>query len=91
MLRLDLEWHDTLVTGISIRGDFFAHPEEGFDEAESTLVGQPVASIGASLQRELARRGVTLFGLSAGDVAGAAASIVAAQAAPVASNLKSGE
>ncbi len=90
LLRLDMEWHDTLVTGVSIRGDFFAHPEEGFDGAEAALVGQPVASIGACLERELASRGVTLFGLSASDVAAAAASIVAAHTAPLAANQKNG-
>jgi len=82
LLRLDLEWQDGIVTGVSIRGDFFAHPEDGFDEAESALVGQPVEHLGASLERELASRGVTLFGLSTGSVADAVAFIVSAKPGP---------
>jgi hypothetical protein len=77
LLRLDLEWDGALVVRASIRGDFFAHPEDGFDEAEAALAGVPVAELGAALSRELVSRGVTLFGLSPGDVAAAAAVIVA--------------
>jgi hypothetical protein len=77
LLRLDLEWDGGLVVCASIRGDFFAHPEDGFDEAEAALAGVPVAELGAALERELEARGVTLFGLSPGDVGTAAAGIVA--------------
>lgn len=77
LLRLDLEWNDGLVVRVSIRGDFFAHPEDGFDEAEAALAGVPVAELGAVLERELEVRGVTLFGLSPGDVGAAASGIVA--------------
>jgi hypothetical protein len=77
LLRLDLEWDGVLVVRASIRGDFFAHPEEGFDEAEAALAGVPVVELGTVLAMELAARGVTLFGLTPGDVGAAAAIIVA--------------
>lgn len=77
LLRLTLDWQDGLVVRAAIRGDFFAHPEEGFDDAEAALVGTPVAEIGASFARELARRGVKLFGLAPESVGAAAADITA--------------
>lgn len=81
LLRLDLEWDAGVVLGTAIRGDFFAHPEEGFEDAEAALVGAPIATVGETFAAELSRRGVTLFGLSANDVGAAAASIVASEAA----------
>jgi len=76
LLRLSLEWEQGLVRSISVRGDFFAHPEDGFDAAEAALVGAPVEHVGEAFARELAARGVTLFGLSPEDVGIAAASIL---------------
>jgi len=81
LLRLDLEWEAGVVAGTAIRGDFFAHPEEGFEAAEAALVGVSVADVGEAFAAELSRRGVTLFGLSAADVGAAAASIIASDAA----------
>jgi len=77
LLRLTLDWQDDLIVRAAIRGDFFAHPEEGFDEAEAALAGTPVAEIAASFARELAIRGVRLFGLVPESVGVAAADIVA--------------
>lgn len=77
LLRLTLDWQDGLILRAAIRGDFFAHPEEGFDEAEAALAGTPVAEIGASFARELAARGVRLFGLMPESVGVAAADILA--------------
>lgn len=76
LLRLDLEWEGASILGASIRGDFFAHPEEGFDEAEASLAGAPVDRVGDALAAALAKRGVTLFGLDPADVGAAARSIV---------------
>lgn len=77
MLRLTLDWQDGLIVRTAIRGDFFAHPEEAFDEAEAALAGTPVVDIGAAFARELAVRGVTLFGLVPESVGAAAADILA--------------
>jgi hypothetical protein len=80
LLRLDLEWDGERVIRASIRGDFFAHPEDAFDEAEAALAGVPVAELGPAMARELASRGVTLFGLSPDDVGAAALSVLASGA-----------
>jgi len=76
LLRLTLEWDGGVVTRAYIRGDFFAHPEEGFDEAEAALAGVPVADLGSAFAIELEKRGVELFGLTPDDVGAAAATIV---------------
>ncbi len=77
LLRLTLEWEGCVVTRADIRGDFFAHPEEGFDGAEAALAGVPVADLGSAFAIELEKRGVELFGLAPEDVGAAAAAIVA--------------
>lgn len=74
---MTLDWQDSLIVRTAIRGDFFAHPEEGFDDAETALIGTPVAEIGVSFARELAVRGVRLFGLVPESVGVAAADILA--------------
>lgn len=81
LLRLTLDWDGAVVRRACIRGDFFAHPEEGFDEAEAALSGVPVASIGEAFGRELSARGVELYGLSPAAVGEAAADILARAAA----------
>lgn len=63
LLRLSLSWKAGTVEEIAIRGDFFAHPEEAFDEAERSLRGLPLEGLGASFSRQLAKRGATLYGL----------------------------
>ena len=77
LLRMNLEWEHGLIRGISIRGDFFAHPEDGFDESEAALIGTPVEHVGQTFAKEITARGVTLFGLSPEDVGIAVASILA--------------
>ncbi len=77
LLRLDLAWDKGLVSGVSIRGDFFAHPEEAFEAAEAALAGTPVDQLGATLAAELSSRGVRLFGLEPGEVGTAALDILA--------------
>jgi hypothetical protein len=81
LLRLSLEWDGDRVVSASIRGDFFAHPEEAFEAAEAALAGTPAASLGETFARELSARGVELFGVSPEDVGAAAADILARAAA----------
>lgn len=76
LLRLTLEWNGRHVIRASIRGDFFAHPEEGFDAAEAALAGTAVDELGLTFARELSGRGVTLFGLTPESVGVAAADIL---------------
>jgi hypothetical protein len=49
---------------ISIRGDFFASPEEGFDRAECRLVGTPVFDAGENFNRFLKEEGVEAWGIN---------------------------
>lgn len=76
LLRLSLHWENGLVEGLSIRGDFFAHPETGFEEAEAAMIGTPLIELGDNFAREIATRGVSLYGLTPQNVGDAAASIV---------------
>ncbi len=76
LLRMSLRWEGGLVQALSIRGDFFAHPEEGFDAAEAVLVGTPVLELGKAFEREMATRGVKLYGLTPQDIGDAVASIL---------------
>jgi len=81
LLRLGLEWDErggrAVATRVSIRGDFFAHPEDGFDEAEASLAGVELARLGEAFGSALAARGVELFGLRPGDIDVACADILA--------------
>ncbi len=81
LLRLGLDWEERagrlVATRVSIRGDFFAHPEEGFDAAEASLAGAELSRLGAGFAAALAAAGVELFGLSPGDLDVACADILA--------------
>lgn len=78
LLRLRLSVENGMVTAIAIRGDFFAHPEDAFDQAEAGLVGVPVAALGARFKAALEQLGVSLYGLVPEDLDTAASSILAA-------------
>ncbi len=63
LLRLTLNWHGDTVESMQIRGDFFAHPEEGFDKLESALRGIPLTEARNLYERALVAYGVTVYGL----------------------------
>ncbi|NLJ47267.1 MAG: hypothetical protein GX430_12005 [Treponema sp.] len=65
LLKLTADVEGGILKSVAIRGDFFAHPEEGFDRAEASLSGIPAAGFRTSLTAALVREGVELFGLSA--------------------------
>lgn len=64
LLRVDAELESGTIVSISIRGDFFAHPEEGFERAESRLAGCPVAGLAGRFDALLAEEGVEAVGIS---------------------------
>ena len=78
MLRLSAVWEDGIIESIAIHGDFFAHPEDGFDAAEAALVGQPVEGISRAFSAALAENSVNLFGLVPEDLDLAFAAMTAA-------------
>jgi hypothetical protein len=71
LLKLAVEVEDGILRSVSLRGDFFAHPEEGFDRAEASLAGIPADRFEASFRSALEREGVELYGISAAAAAAA--------------------
>lgn len=65
LLKLSADVEGDVLRTVAIRGDFFAHPEEGFDRAEASLAGIPTGDFRKAFAAALAREGVELFGLSA--------------------------
>jgi len=65
LLKLTADVENGVLKSVAVRGDFFAHPEEGFDRAEESLVDIPVGEFRSAFSAALAREGVELFGLSA--------------------------
>ncbi len=63
LLRLSAGWEDGIIESIAIHGDFFAHPEDGFDAAEAALVGRPIDGISKAFAAALAENSVSIFGL----------------------------
>jgi hypothetical protein len=63
LIRVSADIEDGVIRYISIRGDFFASPEEGFERAEARLAGIPAAEAGAAFDRFLAEEGVEAFGI----------------------------
>jgi lipoic acid synthetase len=69
LIRLTADLEGDLIRNISIRGDFFASPEEGFDRAEERLRGVPRGRIAAAFDRFLAEEGVETLGVNGTAVA----------------------
>lgn len=65
LLKLSADVEGGVLKTVALRGDFFAHPEEGFDRAEASLAGIPAPDFRRAFAAALAREGVELFGLSA--------------------------
>jgi len=55
---------DCIVRAISIRGDFFAIPEEKFEMAESRLCGTTLGKIGDVFDAEILNLGIQVMGIS---------------------------
>jgi hypothetical protein len=63
LIRVTAEVEDDRIRSISIRGDFFASPGEGFDRAEQRLSGTPVNELGPWFDQYLAEEGVAAQGI----------------------------
>ncbi|MDR0525183.1 MAG: hypothetical protein LBG90_04855 [Spirochaetaceae bacterium] len=64
LIRLQADITDRCLTSIRIRGDFFASPEEGFEQVESQLRNIPLEALAEAFDRRLAQAGVEVFGIS---------------------------
>jgi lipoic acid synthetase len=69
LIRLTADLEGDLIKNISIRGDFFASPEEGFDRAEGRLRGIPRERLAAAFDRFLAEEKVETLGINGTAVA----------------------
>jgi hypothetical protein len=64
LIRLSAEIEGGIIKAISIRGDFFASPEAGFDRAESRLAGIPAADAGPAFDVFLKEENVEAAGIN---------------------------
>lgn len=69
LLRIELEAEGGRLLRARVRGDFFAHPEELFEEAEGALIGSDIGGIAGEALAAFSRPGLTLYGTSAADIA----------------------
>ena len=77
LIRIRAEVTDGIVESISIRGDFFASPEEGFERAEKRLAGTALSEIAARFDALLAEESIEVFGISGAGVAAVLADAIA--------------
>jgi hypothetical protein len=64
LIRLSADIENGLIVAISIRGDFFASPEAGFDRAEGRLTGIPAADAGPAFDVFLKEENVETAGIN---------------------------
>jgi hypothetical protein len=64
LIRLSAGIEDGVIRYISIRGDFFASPEEAFERAEVRLAGVSVAEAGTAFDSFLKEERIEAFGIS---------------------------
>jgi hypothetical protein len=66
LIRVTAEVSGGILGRVSIRGDFFASPVEGFERAEARLSGVPLTGAGAVFDAFLAEEGVEAAGIHGG-------------------------
>jgi lipoate---protein ligase len=69
LLRIELELCDGVAHRVSVRGDFFAHPEEEFEEAEVSLSGLSARELPMAARSAFGRPSLRIFGASGEDIA----------------------
>jgi lipoic acid synthetase len=74
LIRLSGEAEQGVIRNISIRGDFFASPEEEFEAVEEALRGVRVEDAAQVMDSFLQRRGIEAFGISGSGFAAVLAS-----------------
>jgi hypothetical protein len=63
LIRIKAEVEGGIIRAISITGDFFASPEEGFERAEARLVGAKLNEVGRIFDKLLAEENVACVGI----------------------------
>lgn len=69
LIRISADVEGGLIQTLSIRGDFFASPEEGFENAERRMVGTSLSGAAVSFNSFLKEEGVECFGINGEGVA----------------------
>ncbi len=69
LLVADTEVKDGVLTKVKVMGDFFMHPEEAINDLEEALSGRKVSKIDEIVEGFFGGKEITLFGVSAKDVA----------------------
>ena len=68
LLRVELEVESDRVVKAVVRGDFFAYPEDAFEEAEAALAGQSVDSLCDVALTVFGKSPLRIFGASPLDI-----------------------
>jgi hypothetical protein len=66
--EIEAQGGTALILSIAMRGDFFALPEEAFEEAEASLHLIPLDGFAIAFEAAMKARGVSLLGISGEDV-----------------------
>jgi hypothetical protein len=69
LLRAEVEVESGVVLAARVRGDFFAHPEEAFEAAESELAGLPADRLGMASLSLFSKPPLRIYGASPEDIA----------------------
>jgi lipoate-protein ligase A len=69
LLRIEVEVESGIVLRALVRGDFFAHPEELFEDAEAELAGLPVDRLFEAARSLFSKPPLELFGADPSDIA----------------------
>lgn len=69
LLRVSIDVDGGIASRVRVAGDFFAHPESAFDEAEAGLSGLSAADLPEAAERAFSRPDLALYGLGARDIA----------------------
>lgn len=69
LIRVAVELESGRAIRVRVSGDFFAHPENLFEEAEASLSGLPAAELPAAAAAVFSRPDLVIFGASPGDIA----------------------
>jgi hypothetical protein len=69
LIRVRAEIQSGIIRSISICGDFFASPEEGFDRAVQRLSGIALSDVGAAFTAALTAENVEASGITGEGVA----------------------
>jgi hypothetical protein len=69
LIRVAVDIDSGMARRVKISGDFFAHPEVLFEEAEASLEGLSSAELPAAAAAAFAREGLVIFGAAPSDIA----------------------